>query len=451
MLRDQRKPKQKKTDGTLQLEIHYEPISPEPEQVIAGKIVSPEGFLGEVQLSSDSGDWESGWITLKKSAFSATISLGRDASRTFSIRVRDGQGDLKPCEPNKFTVRSGVRSAAPVVPYNYGVVLYGGNQVKWIVESGASIPATGVAPLVLAKTIVAGSPEERVIHFVEGHSLFPSDNLLVGSFAIQGTELKRTLNENTDVEVRIRVDESRLVSARLYVPLIDEYFDVKLKSLTDPPSAAVLEEKLLRAKADLDEIEDEVSEEDQNQILQVERDLELLEAHMSRVTEGEQGEADRIHKHVSDAYARIRPLREKYLPSARFNVLIEFIADADELCAEFNDSMGRARLADIKQDAEKAHRLDQPNIIEELFDRVAEIFWTHYGKTRACWEWQVQNMKNRAVFATDPLTYHELIRKAETALAEEDFKGVALSASRARELIPEVAQGRSEYHDAALR
>lgn len=451
LLRDQSKPKPKSSTDTVQLELHYEPISPQTEQLVAAKVISEFDLDGEVQISSVSGDWQTGWIRLKRGAFSATISIGKDQMREFVIALRDKAGTLAPCEPNRFTVIAGVRSAAPVVPYNYGVVLEDGQKLGVVVKEGGSLPASNTEIFKLSKTLVAGSPEEATIYFVEGHSTHAPENIAVGSLRIQGTDLKRTLPENSPIEVRIRVDESRIVTAKVYIPLLDEEYSVTCHSSLERVDPIQIANKIRRTQTELAEIEDVVSENDRDELLQIGRDLEQLEAVAERAEEGHQGESGKAHKHLTDAKSRLRSLQDKYLNEARYNGLIEFISEADALCAEFNDNLGRARLKELKQDAEKARRLDHLQTLDEIWDRVREIFWVHYQNTRACWEGFIDWLRHNAELARDPLSFMEFLHRAEQALMADDFEGTRLNVWRAKDLIEENATAPSEFINAALR
>lgn len=450
MLRDQNNQRPTSNSSTLQLELHYEPIAPESDQTMAGKVLGPE-FNGEVKIRSGSGDWETGWIRLKRGAFSALISLGTDAMREFLITVRNEEGTIVLCEPNQFLVRSGVRSAAPVVPYSYGVVLEGGEKVAQVVKEGGSLPASNTETFKLSKTLVAGSPESATIVFVEGNSSYASDNLRVGMLQISGTDLRRTLPENTPVEVRIRVDESRLVTARVYIPLLDEEYALHCRATTECLDAFDVSTKVRRLVYDIKEIEDVVSEEDHDDLIQIERDVEQLEAVAARAEEGHQGESQKAHKHLTDARARLRVIQEKYLAEARYHGLVKTINEADSLCETYNDNLSRARLVDLKQDSEKARRLDDVHTLDEIKERVLEIFWSHFVKTRQCWEGLVDWLRETTHLANDEITYREYLHRAELALHDDDIEGVRLNAIRARGLIQDTASSRNEFFDAALR
>jgi molecular chaperone DnaK len=436
--------------GSASLELFYEPVCPDESTTVAGKVVDPKAFVGEVRMKSVEGHWESGWQALINGAFSLEVVLGRQTMTEYEIELRDMQGRSFPCVPSSLKIRSGVRSALPVTPYNYGVVRQG-SKLTEIVKAGEPLPATGTRDFALAKTVIAGSPDEAVIYFVEGKSSFPDENLRVGSLIIRGSEIRRTLKEGERVDVRIRMDESRRLTANVYIPLIDQYYTVDLHSMMDAPDVDDLLSSFQETRGTVGLVEDHADEEEQEIVVRASRQLEQLEATLSRVERGEPGEPERFYTHLADVKATLRPLRDKYELQSKHDEVVNLIEESEVLCRQFNDQMGLAKLRDARGDADKALSLEQMKALDTVRERVVDIFWEHYGKTRECWEYQVKLMKDRAPMAKDPLTYYEHLRRAQQALAEDDYEGVRLNALRAWDLLPEAVRENGRFIDAALR
>lgn len=436
--------------GTAQLELFYDPVSPEEYTTVAGKVRKPSEFSGEVRLSSADGAWESGWRKLVNGAFSTEVMLGRHALTEFRIELRDPQGREVACEPNGLTVRSGVRAAQPVAPYNYGVVRQGG-KLGNLICAGEPLPASGSEDFHLAKAVIAGSSDTALIYFVEGSSTYADENVRVGTITIRGVDIHRTLREGERVEVRVRMDESRRLTATVHVPILDEDFRVELLSLQEAPNVDDLVASMREATQVVQEMQGRVHEAEAEILLRAERQLEQLEAVLERVREGEIGEGERLQKQLADLKAGLRPLRDKYGLAAKVDKIYEIIDHAEELCRHFNDGMGLAKLSDARQDTERAQRLAQESALDAIHRRALEIFWEHFVHTRVCWELQLEHLRSRASLARDALSYHELLRKAEHSLAEDDYQGVQLACLRAYDYLPESERHFERFHDTALR
>lgn len=450
LLKKASSPSRPASPETAGLELFYDPVSAEETTTVAGKVTTPAGFSGEIKIGTADGAWESGWRTLRNGAFSMEVTLGRRSLTDFSIELRDATGRTVPVTPNEFTIRSGVRAAQPVAPYHYGVVRQGGKFGR-IIKAGDPLPASGGDEFQLAKTIVVGSRDEATIYFVEGGSDYADENVRVGSLTIRGAEIRRTLREGERLEVRIRMDESRRLHATVYVPVLDEDYTVELRSLQDAPDLGDLVASFREAHEAISYTDGRADEREQETIFRANRQLEQLEASLVRVERGEVGEAERIQKQLADVKASLRPLKDKYGLQAKYEETLEGVDHATRLCVEFGDSMGIAKLKDAKEDAAKALRLGQAAVLESVHDRVLEIFWGHFVKTRVCWETQVESLRERAGMASDPLTYMEHVRQAERALALDDFEGARIGVIRAYQLLPALARGEDRFQDGALR
>lgn len=436
--------------GGAKVELHYEPVSPEPINTVAGKIVEPENFDGDVQLAATDGAWESGWHTLQNSAFIFEVPLGRQVLSEYTITLRDKVGRHVACEPSTFVIRNGIRSAQPVVPYNYGVVLQG-EIVDVIIRAGQTLPASGSEGYDLAHTIVAGSPDHKTIYFVEGNSAYGVDNNKVGQLVFRGSDISRTIKEGEKIEIRIRVSESREVTAKVYVPLLDEEYVVPLSSMMHAPDVTDLTRRFESARQSIELVESRVDDDEQESVLRAERKLEQVEALLVKAEKGDAEDRMQAHNQLAEVTSSLRPLTEKYSLQATYDLVMEIIGDTRPLCEEFNDKMGLAKLDDASEDAGKALRLDNAKALEGVKDRVLEIFWEHYVKTTECWAGWIVHLRQRGAEATDSLSYFEFIRQAEQFLADDDFEGVRINIARAMELLPLSTQAIQRFPASALR
>lgn len=437
-------------ENAAKLQLFYEPVSPDPTCSVAGKVVEPGGMAGEVRLATTSGRWETGWISLRNGAFSTEVSLEKGLTE-FRIELRDSLGRAIGCEPASFSVRSGIRAAQAVTPYDYSVVLEGGSGHRIIVKAGLPLPASGVAEFRLAKTLAAGSDDLAMMYFVEGNSRFVDENVKVGQLALRGKDISRTLREGERLEIRVEIDESRRLKATVFVPLLDEDFKVSLVSNIESPDYEDLVASLEEAKSTLERVEDHVEEDEQEILMQAGRRIEQIEATFERAERGEPGEAERIQKQLSDAKSDLRPLKEKYELIALHRSVVGLIEPSEDLCRHFEDPMGLAKLTDLREDADRALRLGSERNMTTVKDRVNDIFWPHFMRTRACWEEQIEILQDRTANASDRLSFLEHVHSAEQALALNDLQGCRLQVIRAWNLLPDQEKLRNRFHDAALR
>ncbi len=432
------------------LELFYDPVAQEMTTSVSGRVVSPEGFAGEIRLVRSGGDWDTGWIPLRNGAFVCDALLSKRSATEFTFSLRDLDGALWSVEPSIIAIRYGVAAARPVTPYKYGVALEGGG-FGVIVDDNQPLPAHGRKPFRAARTVAAGSDDSLAVYFLEGRSDIANDNTKVGELRIHGADLSRTLREGEEVEVRMHMDESRLLKARVHVPRFDLEFAVEMRSQLDKPDVGDLAASMRELEADLNRVSPSVAQDDQDHVVNILREKEQLEAELNRAGQGEVDDLERISKKVSDAKSQVRVLSRKYGPQAAYRLAMARIDAAGQMAEEFDDSLGLATLEELRKDAAKCLRLDDEAGLAAVKERADKIFWTHYPKTDRCWIGLVEFLRDNRADASDPISYHEYLKRAEECLARDDMEGVRTFALKAWDYLPDSEAKRNRFYDAGLR
>jgi len=194
----------------------------------------PAGLAIEL-VRSDRG-WTSGRVALEDDVAVLTAALEPGVQNRFEVTLTDAQGNLLDCEPTEFGILQGLRIAHATLPYHIGidvVDLASGQQGVYPIaglEKNRSLPARGKGSYRTAKTIRAGEADDRIrIEFYEmsyqGIGSRASLNQPVGALTLTGADLVASLPEGSLVEVTLKVDASRRISAAVFFPAIDEQFD----------------------------------------------------------------------------------------------------------------------------------------------------------------------------------------------------------------------------------
>jgi molecular chaperone DnaK len=441
--------------GHAVLELFYEPVSPETRATVAGRVVSPPGFTGDVRLSRESGDWDSGWIALRNAAFTCDVALRKGATTDLAVELRDSAGSNVTVDTARITIRHGISAASAVVPFNFGVALSGGDFDE-IVRANQPLPAAATVGFISARTIAAGSPDELLIYFLEGKSKIAADNMRVGEFRIRGVDLPRTLREGDRVDVRVHVDESRRITARVSIPLHDLDFSVsELSSMTMVPPTDDLLAALQETQAKVEHIEDVVGPDDESTLRDIKRELEYAEADYQKAVDGDIEAGVRIYSKMSPLKADLRELLSKYEVQAAVSNASDMVERAQVVAERFNDQMGLAELGDIREDIGRCARLNDAAGLNKLADRADNIHWRNYVKTRECWVDFIAWLRTRRKSASDILVFDDYMKRASDFLMSNDLEGARINSLFAHELLPvekeEDGVWTGRFDDAGLR
>ncbi len=133
--------------GQYALSLEYQPITPEPEPLIAGKVVSTddnEDFTGyTVEFFNTVSDplWSSGKISLSpEGKFMGTLFVEKGKVNPFRIELRDPKGNLCEAKPDMLNITSGISLLEQTLIHTIGVAM-ANNENDPIISKGTSLPA----------------------------------------------------------------------------------------------------------------------------------------------------------------------------------------------------------------------------------------------------------------------------------------------------------------------
>src|SRR5439155_3198560 len=145
-------------------------------------------------------------------------------------------------------ITRGLTAAAAPLSRSLGVVVEersGEQEVQWLLQKNAPLPALGRYEFRTTLTLEPGGEIEIIqIYIVEGEgdNLRPQRQRSVGELTITDRHVPRTVPAGNPIEVRIAVDQSRILSAEAYLPLVDQTFSAQIELKSDSPESQNLEE-----------------------------------------------------------------------------------------------------------------------------------------------------------------------------------------------------------------
>ncbi len=235
-------------------------------------------------VRSDRG-WTSGRIDLEDDVAVLTAALEPGVQNRFEVTLSDSQGNPIESEPAEFMILQGLRIAHATLPYHIGLDVVdsaSGQQGVFPVaglEKNRTLPARGKGIYRTAKEIRAGEANDRIrIEFYEmAYEAIGSRAMLnqpVGSVTITGTDLVTSLPEASTVEITLKIDASRRITASVFFPSVDEQFDRALDPNVQTEDVVRLQADLVEARALLGRVED-VAEADS--LMRISAEFDTLE------------------------------------------------------------------------------------------------------------------------------------------------------------------------------
>ena len=192
--------------------------------------------------------WRSGKIPLKADGkFKLRLSAEKGVRNTYAIELLDPQGSMRTIVPDTavytMTGGAGVISEQPII--NSIAVALANNEREIFFNKGGPLPAKKTIVFRSAHALHKGESGEILkVPVVEGENEKADHNSLLGSLEIRGASIRRDLPAGTEIEVTLIYDASRILTAKAYVPMLDEEFEAVIEYEKTEPKICGVEETI---------------------------------------------------------------------------------------------------------------------------------------------------------------------------------------------------------------
>ena len=153
------------------------------------------------------------------------VILAPRQQNVFELACFDDSGTRVPITPDRAAITHGVLAGDPPLSRTISVVAFderGEEVLAPMLKKGIALPAVREKAFRTARQLEPGRSEHVLnVHVVEGEYGRSDHNRHVGFVSITGEQVQHVLPMGTPVEVKLRVDSSRGIVARAYIPLID--------------------------------------------------------------------------------------------------------------------------------------------------------------------------------------------------------------------------------------
>lgn len=197
----------------------------------------PNNFI--LEIIRNDGAWSSGKLTIDNDMDIVELQLVPSKSNQFNIKLFSSDGSIIPCEPSSITIIQGLKIANATLPYSVGLEIFDSLATKQGVfaleglEKNKTLPAKGKGKFKTMQDIRAGVKSDELIipiyeYRQEGSRAIT--NTFFGQMIITGADIPSFLPTGSEVEVTLNIDASRRGKLSVYIPAIDESFDLTIES-----------------------------------------------------------------------------------------------------------------------------------------------------------------------------------------------------------------------------
>lgn len=455
------------SQGQYAIHLDYQPVGPDTEPLIGGRVTANKGasvaeFTVEFVNATAQTPWRSGKLALgNQGTFMTSLWAEKGAANTFLIELCDATGTRCPTVPDRFPYTVGIGAGDPTLIHSVGVAL-ANNETVFFLPRGTPLPARHRAhPLRTAVAMSSGQAGHLLkIPLVEGELARRADrNQLVGMLEISADKLKRDLPAGSEIEVTIDVDQSRLVRAKAYVPLLDEEFESIVKLVKETPEPECLRRDTRLELKRLDRALAKAKELGEPKALAV----------LQRI------DGERMVHDIESALAACETDRDAtYRCQARLLALRSAIDEADDAVewpalvakaakeidverqivqnpqydATYDERM--AFLA-LQQEAEAAKQARDVDLLQAKIDELDRLGRTVVYRQPSWWIGMLEHLAQKRSTMSDPAQADEYINKGRRARGANDLAGVKEAVCRLSRLLPPEDPDRNRYESGLIR
>lgn len=287
------------------------------------------------------------------------------------------------------------------------------------------------------------------IHIREGESDIASRNRHLGTLKITGDMIRRPIPADSEVEIIINVDKSRIVTAEAFIPLMQdqkfkEVIQNKISPKVEPEDILVdLEEEEARLKR----LKNEVRNADDNSInekfqeAKVDDRVKEIKNEIKAAQGGDPDAAEKADRRIKELKESLDPI--EYLirwPSA-LNKFNEIYNDCNEVVEEYGDADDKDQLASLKKEADQIVAVKDSKRLEKLGQAILSLRWAVLFKQPGFWVATFQEIKkNPPAHFINRTRAEELIEEGSLALQRQDTDSLKSIMFELWSLVPQEEQ-----------
>ena len=421
-----------KNPDAKNINLYFSSLTSENEETLSGNIPELNNSIEEyfLQIQSDSGHYTSARMKLKKGKFFDTVALIPNRTNIFWVYLFDSKGNPVLIHPDSFSITHGLSVSGPPIPHSIGVAVAkkdfrNGGMLTEIFEpffeKGNTLPLVSEPRKYrTVKSLRKGEENDLSIKVYEGESEIPDRNTFICDVKIKGTELPYDLPENTDVELILKVDGSRVVDLEVYIPIIDRILSARGSILAEKIDYHIVEREFKSELERAAKVEEDCSIDERVSLHQI---VDSIEKSVKNAFFDEE-EKRKASKQLRDLKVLLdRVEKEKELPHLikLFRERIKEIEGMiEEIGQEQDKKINYEQLNELKKEGEKAIQDNDKFLLIRVNEQLLTLGRKVYFSHPAAWVHQFNRIIDSNNTFINPKEAQYYIEKGRNCIASGD-------------------------------
>lgn len=437
--------------GEYQIDLKYKPVGPDEDPQVRGTVLADEGVLQgfSIEFVNEGTKWRSGKIPLKETGrFRVNLLAEKGSQNVFLIELYDAQGTKHVTVPDRLAYTIGTAISEQPVINSIGLAL-ANNEYEIFFKKGDALPAK--ATKTHYRTIIGvkrgESGDVLKIPIVEGESPRADRNRLQDYLTVTAEEISRDLPAGSEVEVTLLMDESRVIRAKAYIPILDEEFTAEIDPSTHQADPAELKKEIQAEQKRLNELAKNTD--DSEELESIEDEMEKLED----IVDAADDDSDAATL-AESRMLEIKVALDKFEDGALMPSLVreanEALDELDGLIAAHGDADQRQRAQKLRDEVEELSGNNNADRLRKKIEQVADLHREVLFAQPAFWVAMFEHTVEQKPQMQDQAMADRLIAQGRQCIDHGNVQGLRTAVAQLMDLLPrhvaEEVKSRIESH-----
>ncbi|MDI6763302.1 MAG: Hsp70 family protein [Thermodesulfobacteriota bacterium] len=434
------------TPNQYTIELDYKPVGSSTEPDVGGKVLALKGenlsgFTIEFTNIEARPQWRSGKINLSSTgSFMTTLWAEKGHPNTFLIELFSSTGAKCKTVPDRINYTIGLVFTSPPLTHSIGVAK-ANNEVRRIFEKGTPLPAKKRITDLKTAYLAKAAQDPIIIPLVEGENRKGDRNIKIGNLIIKPEQIKRDVPPGSEVEITVDIDQSRLIRAKAYIPVLDEEFEDVQTLVKESSDLKKLQEVIDQEKKRLAEVREKAQQiEDskaQHSLQKIER--ENVENNLDSLLIAASADRDAVnqcHKKLLDFKAAIDEVEDALELPSLLSEAKEAIKFANDIVEQYGNSKDKQNFKILEHETYKA---TQSHNIDFLQTKVSELRDTAFRLLREqpnFWVSWFQYLEKEKTVMRDHAQAELLLNQGRRAMENQDLQSLQAAVRQLYALLP---------------
>ncbi len=430
------------------LELDYQPVGSDSEPPIGGRVISDKqndfsSFTIEFVNKTARPEWRSGKVRLNsEGGFITQLWAEKGKKNEFLIELFDQTGARLKTNTDKLYYTMGIVTAEPPLIHSLGIAM-ANNETDFLLVKGVPLPANNKSLHKNVNEIRAGQSGDILkIPIVEGENKLKADhNRPIGSLVIKSENIRRTIPANSEIEITLKIDTSRLVIVKAYVPIIDEEFEVVANLVTDQGNISELKDEFKKDKQKYEDLRNKALAENDSKATKIVD--QVVSENMIKEIENLliAGETDSEScKNAKNRILDLKTILDYAEEALEWPTLVEeaneITKKAEDICSEYGTSSDKQKLPVHKKEIQRAVEEKDTDLLRKRIGQMDSFYWSILLEQPGFWVGCFDYAKEDISSSRNRSESEEAIRLGERAIQNNDVDGLKAAVRKLWDLSP---------------